>query len=48
MNIVSFFCLSQLRKFDVHDSQKMSISQKLAMIDPVRMRRTHREPFFGR
>jgi hypothetical protein len=33
MNIASSLCLSQLRKFDVHDSQKMSISQKLAMID---------------
>jgi hypothetical protein len=28
--------LSQMRKFDVLDSQKMSISQKLAMIAPVR------------
>jgi len=25
----------------------MSISQKLAMIDRVRMRRTHREPFLA-
>jgi hypothetical protein len=33
MNLSSDFCLSQMRKFDVHDSQKMSISQKLAMID---------------
>jgi hypothetical protein len=47
MNIASFFCWSQLRKFDVHDSQKMSISQKLAMIDPVRMRRTTASRFLA-
>jgi hypothetical protein len=36
--MASYLSLSQLRKFDVQDSKKMPISQKVAMIDPVRMR----------
>jgi hypothetical protein len=36
VNIISYLSLSQMRKFDVHDSQKMPISQKVAMIGPVR------------
>jgi hypothetical protein len=38
MNLVSYFGLSHLRKFDVLDSPKMSISQKLAEIVRVRTR----------
>jgi len=47
MNLSSDFCLSQMRKFDVHDSQKMSISQKLAMIASVRTTRAAPTGHFG-
>jgi hypothetical protein len=48
MNVSSHLGLSHLRKFDVRDSQKMPISQKLAMIDPVRMAARERAGVFGR
>jgi hypothetical protein len=37
MNVASYFRPSHLRKFDAHDSEKMPVSQKLAVADPVQM-----------
>jgi len=47
MNLYSDFRRSHMRKFDVDDSKKMSISQKLAAITPVRTRSAGALTVFG-